>query len=474
MNQTLLERLIAALKDADVRILHDANEIAPALTDWRGRFRGSALAVLQPATSIDVALAVRCCADLGISIVPQGGNTGLCGGATPLGVGPQVVLSLARLSRVRDVDTAGSTLTVEAGCVLQTVQQVADEAGKLFPLSLAAEGSAQIGGVLATNAGGTAVLKYGTARDLVLGLEVVLADGRIWNGLRSLRKDNTGYDLRHLFMGSEGTLGIITAATLKMHPKPRHVQSALVAVDSPRAAIDLLEHVNRELGDRLTAFEVFDARCLEMTIRHHPDLRDPFADAHAWYALVEVSETSDLVPLEQMVEVALAGAIEAGSAQDVVLATSGKQRREFWKLRESISESQKREGYSLKHDISVPINSIPEFLESASAKLGELFPGVGIGPFGHFGDGNIHFNVRPPTATGGLPVAEEQEHVIAEVVYAISTALGGSFSAEHGIGQLKTSELVRYKSPEEMDLFRMLKAALDPERRLNPGKVLAA
>ena len=455
-------------------MLHEASDIAPALTDWRGRFHGSAIAVLLPATTIGVAHAIRACAELGIRVVPQGGNTGLCGGATPSGTATQVVLSLARLNRVRNVDRAGGVLTVEAGCVLEKVQETADECGKLFPLSLAAEGSAQIGGVLATNAGGTAVLKYGTARDLVLGLEVVLADGRVWNGLRSLRKDNTGYDLRHLFIGSEGTLGVITAATLKMFPKPRFVQSALVAFDSPQDAIALLEHASAELGDRLTAFEVFDAACMTMTVKHHEDLRNPFADRRSWYALVEVSETSASVPLEHMVEAALAGAIEAGCARDVVVATSGKQGAEFWKLRESIPESQKREGYTLKHDISVPVGAIPSFLDAAVAQLKASFRGSQVGAFGHFGDGNIHFNVRPGDIGASPSAGAQQEHAIAQLVYDVATAFGGSFSAEHGIGQLKTAELAKYKSPMELELFRRLKVALDPDGCLNPGKVIPA
>jgi len=471
MNPDPLAQLCAALNDADVRILHTGDQMAPALNDWRGRFRGAALAVLQPTSTAAVARAVRACAALGLQIVPQGGNTGLCGGATPGNGQTQVVLSLSRLNRVRNVDLMGSALTVEAGCILETVQQVADDAGKLFPLSLAAEGSAQIGGVLATNAGGTAVLKYGAARDLVLGLEVVLADGTVWNGLRSLRKDNTGYDLRHLFIGSEGTLGIITAAVLKMHPKPRAVMACLVALQTPRGALDLLTRITSDLGDRLTAFEVFDAHCMELTTRHHPDLRNPFADQHAWYALVEVSETSHLVPLEHMVESTLGVAIEEGCANDIVLATSEKQRADLWKLRESISESQKREGFTLKHDISVPIAAIPEFLDTAGRELAENCPGIQIGAFGHFGDGNIHFNMRPPATSEN---AEEREHAIAEVVYRVATALNGSFSAEHGVGQLKTGELERFKSPEEMALFWVMKAALDPQHRLNPGKVLAS
>jgi FAD/FMN-containing dehydrogenase len=470
MKPDLLAQLCAALDDADVRILSTDEDMAPALNDWRGRFRGAALAVLHPGTTAAVALCVRACADLGIQIVPQGGNTGLCGGATPGDAQNQVVLCLSRLNRVRNVDKIGSALTVEAGCILETVQQVADDAGKLFPLSLAAEGSAQIGGVLATNAGGTAVLKYGTARDLVLGLEVVLPDGTVWDGLRSLRKNNTGYDLRHLFVGSEGTLGIITAAVLKMHPKPRHVVACLIALQTPRGALDLLTHITSDLGDRLTAFEVFDAHCMEISTRHHPDLRNPFSEQHAWYALVEVAETSHMVPLQDMVEGTLGVGIEAGFASDIVLATSEKQRVELWKLRESISESQKREGFTLKHDISVPIAAIPGFLETAGKELAEMFPGIQIGAFGHFGDGNIHFNVRPPAASTD---AEAQEHAIADVVYRIATGLDGSFSAEHGVGQLKTSELEKFKSPEEIALFRTVKASLDPQHRFNPGKMLA-
>lgn len=471
MTPSLRDQLINALQSADVRILTHPDEMATALVDWRHRFKGTALAVLQPGTSEDLAFAVRVCGELGLQLVPQGGNTGLCGGATPSDAQHQVVLSLSRLQRVRNIDVIGNTLTVEAGCILETVQQLADDADRLFPLSLAAEGSAQIGGVLSTNAGGTAVLRYGTARDLVLGLEVVLADGTLWNGLRSLRKDNTGYDLRQLFIGSEGTLGIITAAVLKMYAKPRHVMTSLVALESAGAAVTLLGLIRHDFGDRLSGFEVFDAQCMTMTIQHHPDLRNPFADAHPWYALMEVSETSELVPLQHMIESALMKALDTGLATDVVLATSEKQRCEFWKLRESISESQKREGFSLKHDISVPIAGITEFLATAGEKLSEDFPGLRIGAFGHFGDGNIHFNVRPPTRKDR---PDELEHEIAEVIYRVATDLGGSFSAEHGVGQLKVRELAAYKSPQEMNLFRQLKAALDPHKRLNPGKVLGA
>ena len=465
----MLARLSAALAGTDVRILHTPDDIAPSLIDWRGRFRGAALAVLQPATTADVAAVVRACASLGLAVVPQGGNTGLCGGATPKSGEGEVVLSLARLNRLRELDVAGGHVTVEAGCVLASLQEAVRERGRYFPLSLAAEGSAQIGGVLSTNAGGTAVLKYGNARDFVLGLEVVLADGTIWNGLRSLRKDNTGYDLKNLFVGAEGTLGIITAATLKIHPLPRVWQSALVALDTPVQALETLNLLHQELGDRVSAFEAFDAQCLALVLKHHPDLRDPFAQRHAWYVLIELAETSARVPLADMVESVLARAIESGLVTDAALATSEQQRADFWALREFIPEAQKREGFTLKHDIAVPINAVPELLESAREVLLAQFPGSAIGAFGHFGDGNIHFNVRPPAAcdTG------DTEAAIARAVYREVMALAGSFSAEHGIGQLKSAELAQYKSTVEMQLFRALKDALDPHGRLNPGKILA-
>ena len=465
----LLARLFEVLAQADVRILHAPHDLAAACVDWRGRFHGAALAVLQPATTEDVAATVRACANLGLRIVPQGGNTGLCGGATPMDGAAEVVLSLARLNRVREIDVAGGFVIVEAGCVLASLQQAVREQDKYFPLSLAAEGSAQIGGVLSTNAGGTAVLKYGNARDFVLGLEVVLADGTTWHGLRSLRKDNTGYDLRNLFVGSEGTLGIITAATLKIHPLPRVTQSALLALATPAQAMATLGLLHQALGDRVAAFEAFDAECLAMTLKHHPDARDPFERRHAWYALVELTDTSPQVPLHSMAEAALAQALEAGLVADAALAASEAQRAAFWALRERIPEAQKREGFTLKHDIAVPLNAVPFFLETAGAALRGGFPGVAIGAFGHFGDGNLHFNVRPPV---GLETTTA-EAAIAEVVYAEVMALGGSFSAEHGVGQLKLAELARYKSPVEMHLFRLLKDALDPAGRLNPGKVLA-
>jgi FAD/FMN-containing dehydrogenase len=469
------DRLAAALRPllagTGVRMVTDPADMAPALNDWRGRFSGEAVAVLLPDSTAAVAAAVRACRQLGLGIVPQGGNTGLCGGATPAGAMPQVVLGLARMNRIRSVDAAGSTLVAEAGCILQDVQQAAANAGRQFPLSLAAEGSAQIGGLLATNAGGTAVLKYGNARSLVLGLEVVLADGSVWDGLRELRKDNTGYDLRQLFVGSEGTLGVITAASLALHPPLPLRVTALAALDGVRQAIELLATLQGEVGERLCGYEVFDQRCLRMTLSHHPGLRAPLEAPHPWYALIELGDASPLVPLARMAEDVLGGALERGLVADVALATSEGQRAAFWALRESISEAQKREGFTLKHDVSVPVGGIPRFVESTARLLARDCPGCEVAAFGHFGDGNVHYNVRPPRDAADRD--EDMEQRVAAAVYGSVAALRGSFSAEHGIGQLKTAQLRQHKSPAEYRLLLALKNALDPEGLLNPGKVLA-
>lgn len=467
MTDRQVNPLIAALQaiTGAAGLLVHTDDVAPFVRDWRGRFAGQALCVVQPATVEEASAAMAACAQHGVAVVPQGGNTGLCGGATPDAAGTAVVMSMRRLKRVRSVDLDNGSLVCEAGCVLADIQRLAEDHDRLFPLSLAAEGSAQIGGVLATNAGGTAVLRYGNARDLVLGLEVLLPDGRLWNGLRSLRKDNTGYDLKHLFIGSEGTLGLITAAVLKLMPRPRSVATALVALESPVAAVRLLRDVQNGFGERVSAFELFSGDCMDMVVGHVPAARSPFDTAHAWYALLEVSDTWPDAPLAERLEEQLATSFDGGGMLDAVVASSVAQQKALWGLRENISEAQKQAGYSLKYDISVPRGELAGFLADTSAELLRRWPDLRIAPFGHVGDGNLHFNIAPS--------GDSAEKAISEVVYEAVQARHGSFSAEHGIGQLKVGELTRFKAGVEYSLFRTLKNAIDPSGRMNPGKVLA-
>jgi FAD/FMN-containing dehydrogenase len=413
---------------------------------------------------------VRLCTEHRVGIVPQGGNTSLCGGATPHASGSEIVLSLARLARMREVDTANATLTVEAGVALARVQQAADEAGLLFPLSLAAEGSCTIGGNLSTNAGGTAVLRYGNARDLVIGLEVVLADGRVWDGLKGLRKDNTGYDVKQLFVGSEGTLGVITAAVLKLFPKPRVSATAFAALPDVDAAVALLSALKQELGDRLTGFELVSRECIDLTRAIFPAFADPLP-GHRWHALVQADDAAADSPLAAQLEAALAAAVESGIAGDATIAQSAAQADALWSLREHIPEAQRRAGRNIKHDVSLAVSRIPAFLREARTRLDAAFPGIRYVVFGHLGDGNLHYNLAPPE--GAAPEAFLAESGQANrIVYDLVDELGGSFSAEHGIGQLKREELTRYKSEVELDLMRRIKHALDPGNLLNPGKVI--
>jgi FAD/FMN-containing dehydrogenase len=451
-------------------VLTDLADVAPYCTDWRGRYTGNALCVVLPGSTEEVAAVVRACADAGIAIVPQGGNTGLCGGATP--VGGEVVVNLRRLNRIRAVDADNNSITVEAGCTLHAVQEAAREADRLFPLSLAAEGSATIGGNLATNAGGVQVLRYGNARELTLGLEVVLADGRIWNGLRGLRKDNTGYDLKHLFIGAEGTLGLITAATLKLFPRPRAQATAWVAVPDPGAAVRLLGRLRDAAGDNVTAFEIVGRPALELVLKHIPDARDPLAGKPAWQLLVELSGSSDAgADLSATLEQALQQAAEAGILDDAVVAGSEAQTAALWALRENVSEAQKIEGVSIKHDIAVPVSRIAGFIARADTAVRAAFPGVRIVCFGHIGDGNLHYNQSRPDAQSNAEFIAQTE-AVNRIVHDLVHELGGSISAEHGLGQLKRDEVLRYKSETEMDLMRAVKQALDPRGRMNPGKVL--
>jgi len=464
--------LLATLKAivGEANVLTSDADVAPYVTDWRGRYRGSARAVVRPSTAADVAAVVRCCAEHGAPVVPQGGNTGLCGGATPREDSGEVVVSLSRLTRVRALDAGNATLTVEAGMPLARVQQAADDAGLLFPLSLAAEGSCTIGGNLATNAGGTAVLRYGNARELVLGLEVVLADGRIWDGLKGLRKDNTGYDIKQLFLGSEGSLGIITAAVLKLFPKPRTSATALAALPDVDAAIALLGLLRQALGDRLTGFELVSDECIALTRKQFPALPDPLP-GYPWYALAQADDPAADSPLAVQMEAALAAAVEQHVAGDAAIAQSAAQAAELWALREHIPEAQRLEGANIKHDISLPVSRIPAFLADAQVALGSALRGVRYVVFGHLGDGNLHYNLSAPPGTPAAAFLGEAARAN-RIVYDLVARLGGSFSAEHGIGQMKRGELLRYKSAVEIELMQRIKHALDPDALLNPGKVV--
>ena len=448
-------------------VLTAEDEVAPFCTDWRGRYTGSALGVALPGTAQEVAAVVRACAVAGVAIVPQGGNTGLCGGATP--VGGELVVCLRRLNRIRAVDADNSSITVEAGCTLQAVQEAAADANRLFPLSLAAEGSATIGGNLSTNAGGVQVLRYGNARELTLGLEVVLADGRIWNGLRALRKDNTGYDLKHLFIGAEGTLGLITAATLKLFPRPRAQATAWAAVPDPAAAVSLLGRLRDAAGDNVTAFEIVGRPALELVLRHIPGARDPLAGKPAWQLLIELSGARE--DLAATLEQALQQAAEDGLVDDAAVAASVAQSAALWALRENVSEAQKIEGVSIKHDIAVPVSRIAEFIARADAALQTAFPAVRIVCFGHIGDGNLHYNQSRSDAQSNAEFIA-QTAAVNRIVHDLVHELGGSISAEHGLGQLKRAEVLRYKSATEMDMMRAVKFALDPRGQMNPGKLL--
>ncbi len=457
------------------RLITDPAGLEPFLVDWRRRYFGRALAVAMPDSVDDVAAVVRWCAQHRVAIVPQGGNTGLSGAATPDDHGRSIVLSLARLKRVRALDTVNNSITVEAGCTLGEVRSAAEAAGRLFPLSLPSEGSCTIGGNLSTNAGGVAVLRYGNARELCLGLEVVTADGDVWHGLRGLRKDNTGYDLRDLFIGAEGTLGVITAATLKLYPPPAAQITAMAAVDSPHVALQLLGQAQAALGASLTAFELISDLCLELVVQHYPEHRRPFAQPSPYYVLLETSDSESEAHASAMFEALMERVIEAGIASDAVVATSGAQSRALWALRELISEAQALTGKNIKHDVSVPISAIGDFVERTNTELQRRFPGIRMVVFGHLGDGNLHYNVSPPAGRCGPEHEAEflaQQPAINRVTHDAVHAFGGSISAEHGLGQLRRDESARYKSAVEMTLMRRIRQALDPLGIMNPGKVL--
>jgi FAD/FMN-containing dehydrogenase len=439
--------------------------------DWRKRWSGRALAVARPGTTAEVAAVVRLCAEHGVALVPQGGNTGLVGGSTPDPSGTQLLLSLSRLKRVREIDAANLTMTVEAGCVLQAVQEAAAAQGLLFALSLAAEGSCTIGGNLATNAGGTQVLRYGNARELCLGLEVVTASGEVWSGLSGLRKDNTGYDLRDLFIGSEGTLGVITAATLKLYPQPAARMTALAACDTLEAAMALLGLAQARAGAGLTGFEVMNAFSLSLVRRHFPQLPQPLPES-PWTVLLEISDTESEAHARTVFEGLLESALERGLIGDAAVAESLEQSRALWHLRESIPLAQSEEGLNIKHDIALPVSRIPAFVAATDAALAAAYPGVRMVDFGHLGDGNLHYNVQAPEGIEPALFLRDHEPAINALVFDAVQALGGSISAEHGIGELKREELAARKSPEALALMHTIKKALDPQGLLNPGRVL--
>jgi FAD/FMN-containing dehydrogenase len=441
----------------------------PYLAETRGLFQGETDAVVRPASTEEVAQVVRACVEAGIAMVPQGGNTGLCGGA--VAHQGSVVISLARLNKIRDIDPLTYTMTVEAGCILADLQASAAQHDRLFPLSLAAEGSCQIGGNLATNAGGTAVLRYGNARDLVLGLEVVLPDGEIWRGLRRLRKDNTGYDLKNLFIGAEGTLGLITAAVLKTFPRPLDTASALVAVRDVAAAVELLARARGETGDAVSTFEIMNRYSLDIALKHVNGTADPLPDRHEQYVLIELTTPRAGAGLSEALAECLGRAAEDGLVLDAAIAQNDAQAKSFWRIREGTPAVQKLEGVSMGHDVSVPISRIAEFCETATRTIEATVPGIRVLCFGHVGDGNVHFNLVQPV--GMETAAYKALHgKVSKVVYDIATSMDGSFSAEHGVGQLKLGEMTHYKSPVEIELMRKLKRALDPRNLMNPGKVV--
>ena len=453
-------------------VITDKAEIEPYVVDWRGVYRGTAAAVARPATTEEVAAVMQVCAETRTPLVPQGGNTGMCMASVPRAGSGEIVLSLARMNRIRNVDPLNNTLTAEAGVILANIQQAAAQVDRLFPLSLGGQGSCMIGGNLSTNAGGVNVLRYGNTRDLVLGLEVVLPDGRVWNGLRGLRKDNTGYDLKQLFVGAEGTLGVITAAVLKLFPKPSANATGWIAVRDPEAALELLALLRRHCGDRINAFELISRDCLELVVRHIPGARDPLPSPHAWYVLAELADSRPLESLRTELEAALEAAMAEGLVLDATLADSGAQSEALWRIRESIPEAARSEsGMLYRHDIAVAVSAIPSFIQDASAALERTFPGARVIGFGHLGDGNLHYNVFVPGRERNDAAAREA-HDVTTLIYDIVQRYAGSFSAEHGIGLAKVDELERYKSPVELDLMRTIKNALDPHGLMNPGKVL--
>lgn len=469
---TLLDELSALLGPRGLTI--DAELMAPWLTDWRGRFTGQALALATPATTQEVAATVALCARYGVAIVPQGGNSGMSGGATPDGSGTALLLSTRRMNAIRSIDPAARQAVCEAGVVLQSLHDAAEAQGLRFPLTLGGKGSATIGGLISTNAGGTQVLRHGVMRAQVLGLEAVLPDGRVFDALTPLKKDNRGFDLKQLFIGSEGTLGIVTAATLRLVPAVADRIVVWAGLPSIHGARDLLLHCEADLGEALEGFEVLPQACLDSVLAYLPDARAPLAGPHAWHALVEVvSESAEDTALRNAVAATMAQAFERGILGDGVLSTSETQAEAFWTLRESISAAERARGPAVQHDISVPVERMPAFIEAASRDIEQLWPGTRAIGYGHLGDGNIHFHVGAPAGSDRAAWEAGDGKAISRAVHDLVTQAGGSISAEHGIGQLKRDELARLADPVALDLMRRVKAALDPGERLNPGKLVA-
>ncbi|WP_419913633.1 FAD-binding oxidoreductase [Hoeflea sp.] len=471
MTTEILDRFAAIVGEKNV--LHDTADTAPYLVEPRGIYHDRTPMVLRPGSVGEVSEILKLATETGTAIVPQAGNTGHVGGQVPLeGTQDQVILSISRLDQIRAVDGTGNTMTVEAGCVLENVHKAAADIQRMFPLSLGSQGSCEIGGNLSTNAGGTAVLAYGNTRQLCLGLEVVLPTGEVWNGLRSLKKDNTGYDLRDLFIGAEGTLGVITAAVLKLFPVPRGHQVAIAGLNSPKAALAALGLAQQRCGSALTGFELMPRIGVEFTVAHIPGVRDPLSGKHPWYVLIDISSGQSEEAADAMMQAVLEDALGKSLIADAVIAQSDAQRADFWRLRETMSEAQKHEGASIKHDVSVPVAEIPHFMERADRAVLAAMPDARIYAFGHVGDGNIHYNITQPT--GADPEAYlARRFEINELVYKIALDLGGSISAEHGIGQMKRDRLAAIRQPIEIALMQRIKAAFDPAGIMNPGKVVA-
>ena len=468
MHPELLKRLHAAVGDAG--LVSDEDAKAPYETDWLNKWTGRSSIVVRPADTAQTAEVMRICHETHTPVVTQGGNTGMSGGATPDSSGAQVVLSMVRMNTIRAVDPLNNTLTAEAGVLLAHIQAAAQEVDRFFPLSLGSEGSCTIGGNLATNAGGIAVLRYGNARELALGLEVVLPDGRVWNGMRALRKDNTGYDLRDLFIGSEGTLGVITAAVLKLHPRPVARATAWVGAKDIDALVQLLAQLRAACGERLVAFEMLSAESLSLILAHVADVRAPLGSAHTFHALIELADTQG-EGLAGLLESGLGEALEQELIDDVAVSVSGVQTQAFWKIREGISQAQMRAGKAVKHDIALPVSAIAKFAHEADAALQAEFPGVRIVNFGHLGDGNLHYNVLLPLDTSPEELSTATAR-LNRIVHDIVSAANGSISAEHGVGQLRRDELRHYKSEVEFDLMMRIKQTLDPNQIMNPGKLI--
>lgn len=467
----LLDRFTAIVGEKNT--IRDADELAPRLVENRGLYHGASPLLLKPGSTEEVAAIMKLASETGTPIVPQTGNTGLVGGQTPRPDGGDIILSLERMNRIRDIDPVANVIVADGGCILEEIHKAAEKVNRIFPLSLGSQGSCRIGGNLATNAGGTAVLAYGNMRNLCIGLEVVLPTGEIWNGLRRLKKDNTGYDLRDLFIGSEGTLGVITGAVLKLFPTPLGHQVAFAGLQSTDDALRLFEMASNLCGTALTGFELMPRIGVEFTAKHIPGVRDPLESPHEWYTLIDISTSDSAETAETMMQALLEQGFEAGLVQDAVIAASEAQRQALWHMRESMSDAQKPEGGSIKHDVSVPVSKIPEFMATAEKAVIAAVPGARVCAFGHLGDGNIHYNISQPV---GADKAEflSRWHEVNEIVHCIVLSLNGSISAEHGIGQLKRDELASIRPGIEMDLMRRIKLAFDPAGIMNPGKVLTA